>query len=222
MQRIIILGYGENVLSLVLESLKGNGNTGPFLILQNIPVENNVDNKYIPDQVSVEVLLATSDLQLPDSGHYIFGVASPHVKKAVFNFFFQNYKIEHESYMNLFHSTTVVASSAEMSKGCYIEPLSIISPFAKIGFGVTVNRGAAIGHHSVLEDFVTIGPGVNIAGQTQIGEGTQVGIGAIIFDHLTIGKNCTIGGGSVVTKNIPDNTIAWGNPCSVIRQKSIK
>ena len=35
---------------------------------------------------------------------------------------------------------------------------------------------------------------------------------------ITIGDNCVIGGGSVVTKDIPDNSLAYGNPCRVIRE----
>ena len=43
----------------------------------------------------------------------------------------------------------------------------------------------------------------------------------VYFDHgdrVAFGKNVVIGSGSVVTKNIPDNTIAAGNPCKVIRE----
>lgn len=53
-----------------------------------------------------------------------------------------------------------------------------------------------------------------------IGSDVWVGGGAIICPGVTIGSRSVIGAGSVVTKNIPDDVIAAGNPCRVIRQIS--
>lgn len=50
-----------------------------------------------------------------------------------------------------------------------------------------------------------------------IGNNIWIGGGAIICPGVKIGDNVTIGAGSVVTKDIPDNVVAAGNPCSVIR-----
>lgn len=51
-----------------------------------------------------------------------------------------------------------------------------------------------------------------------IGDGCWIGGGAIILPGVTIGKGTVIGAGSVVTKDIPDNCVAVGNPCRVIRK----
>lgn len=50
-----------------------------------------------------------------------------------------------------------------------------------------------------------------------IGENVWIGGGAIILPGVTIGDNTTIGAGSVVTKSIPANCLAAGNPCKVVR-----
>ncbi len=50
-----------------------------------------------------------------------------------------------------------------------------------------------------------------------IGENAWIGGGVIILPGVTIGDNVVIGAGSVVTKDIPDNVLAMGNPCKVIR-----
>ena len=52
----------------------------------------------------------------------------------------------------------------------------------------------------------------------QIGNNVWIGGGAIILPGVTIGDNVVIGAGSVVTKNIPDNVIAVGSPCRVVRR----
>ena len=51
-----------------------------------------------------------------------------------------------------------------------------------------------------------------------VGSHSWIGGDVVITPGVTIGENCVIGAGSVVTKDIPDNSIAVGNPCKVIRQ----
>lgn len=50
-----------------------------------------------------------------------------------------------------------------------------------------------------------------------IGNNVWIGGGVIILPGVTIGDNVVIGAGSVVTKDIPDDVIAYGNPCKVVR-----
>lgn len=52
----------------------------------------------------------------------------------------------------------------------------------------------------------------------QIGDGCWIGGGVIILPGVAIGSGTVIGAGSVVTKDIPGNCVAVGNPCRVIRQ----
>jgi maltose O-acetyltransferase len=52
----------------------------------------------------------------------------------------------------------------------------------------------------------------------KIEDNVWIGGGVIILPGVTIGKNAVIGAGSVVTRSIPGNTIAFGNPCKVIRE----
>ena len=57
-----------------------------------------------------------------------------------------------------------------------------------------------------------------IAGSTKIGKNCMIGGQVGIVGHITIGNNVVIGSGSVVTKDIPDNSLAVGNPAKVIRK----
>ena len=51
-----------------------------------------------------------------------------------------------------------------------------------------------------------------------IGNNVWIGGGAIVLPGVTIGDDVVIGAGSVVTKDIPDNVIAYGNPCRVVKE----
>ena len=53
-----------------------------------------------------------------------------------------------------------------------------------------------------------------------IGSNVWIGANAVILPGITIGDNVIIGAGSIVTKSIPANSIAVGNPCRVIKSKS--
>jgi len=55
----------------------------------------------------------------------------------------------------------------------------------------------------------------------EIGSDVWVGGGAIICPGVTIGSRCVIGAGSVVVRDIPDDTFAAGNPCRIIRRLTI-
>ena len=52
----------------------------------------------------------------------------------------------------------------------------------------------------------------------EIGDGTWIASNVVVGPHVKIGKNCVIGMGSVVTKDIPDGYLAYGNPCKPIRK----
>lgn len=51
-----------------------------------------------------------------------------------------------------------------------------------------------------------------------IGDNVWIGGNSVIFPGVTIGNNVTIGAGSVVTKDIPDDVLAFGNPCQVVKK----
>ena len=59
--------------------------------------------------------------------------------------------------------------------------------------------------------------GVEMGYPISIGDNTWIGGGSIVCPGVNIGRNVVIGAGSVVTRDIPDNAVAVGNPCRVIR-----
>lgn len=56
-----------------------------------------------------------------------------------------------------------------------------------------------------------------VARPVKIEDGVWIGGGAILLPGVTIGRNSVIGAGSVVTRSIPENVVAVGNPCRVIK-----
>ena len=58
--------------------------------------------------------------------------------------------------------------------------------------------------------------------ELHIGDGTWIGTNAVIVGNLSIGKNCVIGANSVVTKDIPDYSVAVGSPAKVVKKYNLE
>ena len=129
----------------------------------------------------------------------------------------------------------------EIGEGCYIEP-----PFHANWAGKHVHFGNNVYANFNLTlvddtdiyvgDKVMFGPNVTVATAghpidpplryqamqynvpVHIGENVWIGANAVVLPGVTIGDNSVIGAGSVVTKDIPANVVAVGNPCRVLRE----
>ncbi len=93
------------------------------------------------------------------------------------------------------------------------------------GQALVVNQGAVIGQNCVLRNSVTIGHKKLADGSftksPQIGNNVDIGANVCIIGDVIIGNNVIIGAGAVVISNIPDNSIAVGNPARVLDKKTI-
>lgn len=218
-EAINIVGCVADLLNIQCELIEETIGVNRFNILKNIPVEIGEEFTILEDW---EVKLFDSkEMQngLPINSGYILGVVGTSSKKAVFQAFKEKFDVQAEQYVNLVHPSSYLARSVEAQSGLMIEQHCIIAAKTQLGFGVNIKRGCNIGHHCAIGDFVTINPGVTISGLVSIGKETIIGTGTAIRDNISIGENVVIGMGSVVTKDIPDNVVAFGNPCKVVRAK---
>ena len=129
----------------------------------------------------------------------------------------------------------------DVGKDCYIEP-----PFhanwggkhVHFGDGVYANFGLTcvddthiyVGSHTLFGPNVVLATaghpmmpelrkhGIQYNMPIHIGENCWLGAGVIVVPGVTIGDNVVIGASSVVTKDIPSNSVAMGTPCRVVRQ----
>ena len=130
---------------------------------------------------------------------------------------------------------------AEIGEGSYIEPpLHAHFGGKHLHFGKYVyanyNLTMVDDTHIYVGDYTMIGPNVTIATaghpidpalrsvqaqynmEVHIGKNVWIGGGCVLLPGVSIGDNTVIGAGSIVTKDIPANVVAYGNPCRVIRE----
>ncbi|MEZ8228213.1 sugar O-acetyltransferase [Vibrio splendidus] len=129
---------------------------------------------------------------------------------------------------------------AEVGEGCYIEPPLHANwgRHTHLGDNVYVNFNLTLVDDTdvFIGDNVMIAPNVTIATGThpispelrlkaaqfnvpvRIGNNVWLGAHTVVLPGVTIGENSVIGAGSIVTKDIPANVVAVGNPCRVVRE----
>ncbi len=107
-----------------------------------------------------------------------------------------------------------------LGKNCFMNFNCIILDCAEVHIGNFVQFGPNVqiytAYHPLQASERLKGP--EMAAPVHIKGNVWIGGGAIICQNVTIGENTTIGAGSVVTKNVPANVFAAGNPCRVIRK----
>ncbi|WP_394751121.1 acetyltransferase [Spongiimicrobium salis] len=213
-----ILGCVPSLLNILLELAEEAKGIQSFKVYKNIPVEMGGD--FVPAKNWNVEFFGEDRISLVPDAHafYALSVVGTQSKELVFKNYKKQFQIEDHQFINLIHPTSYVSKSVALNNGLQLEPLSTIAACTSIGFCVNVKRNCNIGHHCSLGDFVTINPGVTLSSFVQVGNNTMIGSGTSIKDHVRIGKNTIIGVGSVVVKDIPDNVIAYGNPCIVHRE----
>ena len=130
---------------------------------------------------------------------------------------------------------------AEIGEDCYIEPplhANMAGAYVHFGKNVYANFNLTLvdDGHIYVGDYTMIGPNVTIATaghpilpelrekgyqynmEVHIGKNCWLGSGVVVLPGVTIGDNVVVGAGSIVTKELPSNVVAVGNPCRVLRE----
>lgn len=219
-QPLNVLGCVPILLNIFFELAHDARGFNKFNLLKNIDVE--LEEGYIPDshwEIQTYNCFEKNAFMAEKNAPYALSVVGTSSKPVVYDFFKEKYSLIPEQFISIVHPSSIVSSSATIGNGLQMEGLSIITACVSVGFGVNIKRSCSIGHHSQIGDYVTINPGVTVSSEVVIGKQTMLGAGAVIRDNVTIGENTVIGAGSVVVSDIPSNSIAYGNPCKVMRSK---
>ena len=111
-----------------------------------------------------------------------------------------------------------IAAFVEIQKGVTIGDKCAIEAFVFIPTGVTIEDEVFIGPHVCFTNDKkpkAVNPGWKVI-PTIVKKGASIGAGSIIICGVTIGKNALVGAGSVVTKDVPPDTLVIGNPAKPI------
>ncbi|MBY0111444.1 MAG: NeuD/PglB/VioB family sugar acetyltransferase [Phycisphaerales bacterium] len=110
------------------------------------------------------------------------------------------------------HPSAVIAPSATLGVGVFVGPRAVVHSFAKVEAHAIINTGAIIEHDCVVGRNTHVAPGSIVAGSASIGSDGLLGVGCRVLPRVRVGDRCTVGAGSVVLRDLPNDSRIVGVP----------
>ena len=113
--------------------------------------------------------------------------------------------------------SAVVASTATLGHGAYLNAGVVVASHSAIGCFANVNRSASVGHDVRLDPGSSLAPGAVLTGSVVVEAGASIGAGAVVLPGIRIGAHAVVGAGAVVTKHVAPFSVVVGNPARELR-----
>jgi sugar O-acyltransferase (sialic acid O-acetyltransferase NeuD family) len=124
-------------------------------------------------------------------------------------------------FVNAIHPSVIIGNNVKLGVGIVAMAGCIFNPKSYIGDFTFFATGAQVEHDCYIDDFASISAGSIIGGYVKLGKFSAITLGVTVVDRLEIGENTVIGSGSLVTKSLPDNVLAYGSPAKIIRNRIV-
>lgn len=216
-EKIIIIGCGEQA-RVTIDALEEQGKYGIFGLVTNSNEELHqkvYGHEVICLDTDVEQLLSeNADIK----GYFLgVGIASGSMKRR-----YELYTVldKHLLAVNIISPESVISRHARIGKGIFLEAYTRMANGVIIGDHCLIQSFTSINHDQTIGDNVLIGCNVSMSG-IKIGSHTVIADGSSIGFKKSVGENCLITDGTVITKNIPDNVIAFGNPAKMLPRRDV-
>lgn len=201
----IILGYSGHAF-VVLDILYANGINCTSYCDREAKQTNPYNLEYVGNESDPEVLDYLKHYDV-----YI-GIGDNKLRAKIFDQLILN-EIN-TPYIS--HPSAVISPTAILQEATIVMPGAVINAVSNIGKGVICNTSSIIEHECTVGDFSHVAPGAILAGGVSLGNYSFVGANSVIKQGVKIGDRVTIGAGAVILKNVPDDSIIYGNPAKLI------
>ncbi|MGK7394143.1 MAG: acetyltransferase [Candidatus Cyclobacteriaceae bacterium M3_2C_046] len=125
-------------------------------------------------------------------------------------------QIPQQKYARVIHPTAVVSKFANLGFGISIQPLVVVGPNVTINNHVQIFAQSLVGHNATLENYAYVANNACIGASVKLEEGAYLGTNCTTIENINIGKWSVVGMGSVVLKDVPEYTKVVGNPAREI------
>lgn len=147
-----------------------------------------------------------------DGDLFLVAIGSPLVKNRIC----QRLADAGAQFATVVHPSAVVAQTAKIGMGVVIGPQSYIATNSQLGDFSCVNSLSGIGHDVRVGRFCTVSSQVDVMGNAELGDRVFVGSGARILPKVKIQQGSKIGAGSIVVKNLKEDSSVFAQPARQI------
>lgn len=172
------------------------------------------DNAHALDKYSysAKIVGSISGYRPKENEGVVLAIMDPKVKERVVTALLA----KGASFYTMIHPSVITGHDVKIGQGCIISPLCILTADTTIGDFVFLNANTTIGHDVTVGNYCSINGKVEVTGNVKVGVGCLFGVGARIIPSREIGNYAIVGAGSVVIRDIKDNTTVFGNPAKEI------
>ncbi len=115
------------------------------------------------------------------------------------------------------HPSSFVMREVALGIGVFLHAHTAIGAECVIGDHALIGHGVGLGHESVVGRCAHLAAGVVVGGNAHIGDYSLIGMGAVLMPGVRVGRHVTVASNSVVSKDLPDHTVAAGMPARQVR-----
>ena len=216
MKKLVILGgSGIGMIASSIAQITGEYETIGFL------------NDFVPIGAEIgkfkkyPVLGKTEDYRryLKENCFFFIGYVGMKNEKEVYDRI-SSLKIPDERWATLIHPSSIIPSGfCQIGKGCLFAPLSQLSPDTVISDNCILLANCFVGHDSFLDRFAHVATNGVVGANVHVGKACHIGSNATIREKIRIGNFSLVGAGSVVIKEVPEQSIVVGNPARILSKQ---
>ncbi|NLI92236.1 MAG: acetyltransferase [Peptococcaceae bacterium] len=210
MKKIVLVGGGGHAISVVdvIQSV------GEYDICGVVDLNQNIGKQIMGHEIigTDDSLVDILNTGVKYSAVTIGSVGNTALRKMLY------YKLKKIGFTlpNIIDPSAVVSKNAILGEGIFIGKKVVVNAGCKIGDMSIINTASVIEHGCNIGKFTHISSNAVVCGDVTVGNDTHIGANATVIEGLSIGQGTLIGAGSVVTHDIADHTIAYGNPCKEV------
>lgn len=207
-KRLLIVGaggFGRELHSWVKLSPQWTANLG-------VDEVAFLDDQVPAISVDAEILGGVGGFEFEETDVALVAIGSPATRRSVT-------ELLHERGATLgtfVADGAIIGDRVRLGPGVVICPGVVITSDIEIGDHAHININCTVGHDVRIGEYVTLSPACNLTGGVVVSNDAFLGTAVTVVPDLTIGAGSYIGAGSIVVKNVPPKTKAFGNPARAI------
>ena len=213
MKNIVLIG-GGNQAHYTIDIINKEGKYNIVGIIDSIHDVGGIRFGYeiLGRQEDIKELVSKYDIEggvISIGDNWVRYYVSLQIKEQIPNF----------NFVNAIHPSVVIGDNVKLGEGIVMMAGCIINPKSQVGDFTFFATGAQLDHDCNVGNFSSISAGSVTGGYVTLGDFSSLTLGVTVIDRLQIGTNTVVGAGSLVVKSLPDDVLAYGNPCKIIRSR---